>query len=70
MGTDTEPADDENPLRDLVGFVDADELEGVRAQLSAFRAEINGQMDEAERFRNSNGELDTEQFLEGDDSAA
>ncbi|AEH37099.1 hypothetical protein [Halopiger xanaduensis] len=70
MGTNTESADDENPLHDLVEFVDADELEAVRAQLSAFRAEMNGQLDEAERFRNSNGELDREQFLEGDDGAA
>lgn len=69
MGTDTEPAD-ENPLGDLVEFVDEDELEAVRAQLSAFRAEMNGQLDEAERFRNSNGKLDEERFLGGDDGAA
>ena len=65
--------DDGNPLRELVGFVDDDELVDVRRELSTFRAEMNGELEEAELYRTEGGELEKEQFTdgtEGDDGAA
>lgn len=62
--------DDENPLRELIGFVDEDELVEVRRELSTFRAEMNGELQEAELHRNDSGDLTREQFTDGGDDGA
>lgn len=38
--------EDDDPLQELVGLVDDDELEGVRQASSTFRAEVGGRFDE------------------------
>ena len=41
--------EDENPLRELIGFVDEDELETVRKRSNEFREDVNNRFDTAER---------------------
>ena len=61
--------EDGNPLRELVGFVDEDELVDVRRELATFRAEMNGELEVAELYRTEGGELKKEQFTDEDDGA-
>ena len=42
--------DDENPLRELIGLVDEDELEAVRRNVTAFRSDVDGRFNGGERF--------------------
>ncbi|WP_255191223.1 antitoxin VapB family protein [Natronobeatus ordinarius] len=39
------PGDDENPLRELVGLVDDDELGALRRRTVAFRDDVDGRLE-------------------------
>lgn len=41
--------EDENPLRELIGLVDEDELETVRKRSNEFREDVNDRFDTSER---------------------
>ncbi|WP_121740965.1 antitoxin VapB family protein [Natronorubrum halophilum] len=41
--------DDTNPLRELIGLVDEDELETVRNRSDKFRADVDDRFNETER---------------------
>ncbi|ELY93905.1 hypothetical protein C483_04479 [Natrialba hulunbeirensis JCM 10989] len=47
--------DDDDPLRELIGFVDEDELDAVKRKSSSFRRDFAGRFDEEAETGDSNG---------------
>ncbi|OVE85572.1 hypothetical protein B2G88_01740 [Natronolimnobius baerhuensis] len=66
MGDETHADSDENPLRELIGFVEGDELEAVKRESHIFRSKLRGENDQRPQTVD---QLKSE-LLGGDDGSA